>query len=172
YALGMHRTIGALATILVLSSLPALAANQAQKCEKTVATSISACVARVGARMRKCYLSTGSACATSEMRIVKSLGKISTKVTKQCPDTATVQSAGYGAVSTPAGLIARAQEECTGETAALLSRTFGGPQAAVLATADASLTTCLSVASTAGLKLLRAESSARGACIRKAQAGK
>lgn len=161
-----------LATGALAVAVAAQAATPAQKCEKTVASAISSCVAGVGAKMRKCYLKTGEACPGTEQGIAKALTKVADKITAKCPDDATVQATGYGATVTRAGLIARAQESCTGEPTQLLARTFGGPHAAVLATADDTLRTCLSEASKAGLKQIKAEASARAACIKKAHGGK
>lgn len=163
------------ASLLSLSLLflagSASAATQALKCETAVAGSIASCVAGVGARVQKCYLKTGATCPQTDTGIAKQLAKIATKVGGACPDDATVQSAGYGAVATKAGIIARAQEACTGENAALAARTFGGPQGAVLAAADSTFTTCLATAGKEALKVIKKEAVARASCLKKAHGG-
>jgi hypothetical protein len=150
---------------------PSWGATQAQKCEKTVAASIASCVASVGARVQKCYLKTGATCPQTDPGIGKQLAKIATKIGSACPDDATVVSAGYGAAATKAGIVARAQDACTGENAALAARTFGGPQGAVLAAADATFTKCLAVAGKEALKLIKKEAIARASCLKKAHGG-
>ena len=57
----------------------------------------------------------------------------------------------------------RPQEACTGEVAAIAARTFGGPQAAFLAGADAPTLTCLSTASSVALRLVNREAKLRAA---------
>lgn len=160
-----------LALCTLVGPLPTRAATQAQRCEVNVTSGLSACLDTVGTRVRKCYLKTGRACPAADPGIAKALAKLASKIQAQCPDAATVQAAGYGAAATPAGVVARAREACTGEPAAVVARTFGGPQAAVLAQADAATGSCLSRASSAALKLVKAEVKLRAACIGKAHAG-
>ena len=148
--------------------VPARACAQAQTCERTVARVLSSCIARVGAKMKRCYLKTGAACPPAEPGTAKVLAKVATRIRARCPDAATVQALGYGAAATPATVTARVQEACTGEVAAIAARTFGGPQGALLAGADAPMITCLSKASRAALKLVKREAKLRAACIAKA----
>jgi hypothetical protein len=79
---------------------------------------------------------------------------------------AVVQAAGFGAVATPADLVARLEESCRGEPASLAARTFGGPHAALLATGDASTVGCLAIAATEALKQARTQLKRYTSCIR------
>ena len=157
---------------LVLAAVHAGAATQAQKCEKTVVTQVLSCVNNVGGRMRKCYLKTGAGCAAADAGIAKAVAGLEKKILKACPDAATVQAVGYGAAVTPAGLAARAVEICKGDPASVAARTFGGPQAAVLAAADADETKCLDNASKEALKLIKKTAGLYAGCIAKAHKGK
>jgi hypothetical protein len=164
-------------SILVLCALvaPAGAAQvntQAQKCERTVDRGLASCINAVGPRVLECYLATGSACVPTEPAVVKALAKLATRIQGACPDAATIQTVGYGTFSGPADVVARAQEACRGEPATLVARTFGGPQAAVLTTADAPTKQCLATASGQALKLLKREATLRGACINRAHHGR
>ena len=156
----------------LLAPMPLRAATQAQKCEKTVASGLASCISSVGAKVRKCYLKTGQNCPSTEPGIVKALGKLATKIPAQCPDAATVQGLGYGTSATPATVVARVQEACTGEVASLAARSFGGPQGALLVGADAATLKCLSTADNEGIKLIKKEAVLRGACLKNAHAGK
>ena len=114
------------------------ACSATQTCERTVARELSSCIARVGARMRRCYLKTGAACPPGEPWSAQAAGQGRPPGSmRECSDAATVQALGYGAAATPATVTARVQEACTGEVASIAARTFGGPQGALLAGADA-----------------------------------
>ncbi len=168
----LRRVMCLLPACALLVPLPVRAATQAQKCEKTVASGLASCISSVGAKVRKCYLKTGDTCASTEPGIVKALGKLATKIPAQCPDAATVQGLGYGVSATPATVVARVQEACTGEVASLAARSFGGPQGALLVGATADTVTCLSTANNEAIKLIKREASARAACLKNAHAGK
>jgi cysteine-rich repeat protein len=139
-----------------------------QACERTIARTLASCIARVGGRMKRCYLKTGAACPPEDLGTAKNLAKVAAKIGAECSDATMVQALGYGAEATPATVIARVQEACTGEVASIVARTFGGPQAALLAGADPSTTSCLSAASSAALKLVKTEATLRAKCIAKA----
>lgn len=159
-------------TLLLSAVAPSFAATPSQKCEATVASLIASCSKTVGVRVGKCYATTGAACAPTDKTVVKALAKVDAKVLKSCPDAATVAAAGFGAMTTPVGLVARIKEACTGEPASLAARTFGGPQAAVLATADDALTACLTKAHAEATKLMQLEAKTYASCLKKAHAGK
>jgi cysteine-rich repeat protein len=145
----------------------ASACVQAQTCERTVDHALSWCIARVGAKMRHCYGKTGAACPPTDPAITRMLAAMASAINAQCSDAAMVQALGYGTAATPATVIARVQEACTGEVASIAARTFGGPQGVLLAGADAPTATCLSNASTAALRLVRRETELQAACIAK-----
>jgi hypothetical protein len=151
---------------------PADAATPAQRCEAAAAKAVRACVTKVAREVRTCYLDSGAACLPSDTKVSAALAKLDKTVAKKCPDAATVQAAGYGALLTPAALAARLRETCTGEPATLAARTFGGPQAAILATADAPTRACLGSAYKEASKYLKRAAAQHAACIKKAHAGK
>jgi hypothetical protein len=126
---------------------------------------LSACITRVGAQMKRCYLEHGATCPPGEARTAAVLAAVDARIRARCPDAATVQAIGYGASATPATVSARVQEACTGEVASIGARTFGGPQGALLPGADAPTIKCLSRASTGALRLLGREANLRATCI-------
>ena len=129
------------ATVLVLAAASlARAATPAQKCESAAVSALAACFAKVGEQVRLCYLKDGAACAGTDATIAGALAKLETNVERKCASPAVVQAAGFGDVATPADLVGRLQESCRGEPASLAARTFGGPQAALLASTDAATT--------------------------------
>jgi hypothetical protein len=81
---------------------PASACDRAQTCERTVARMLSACITRVGAKMKRCYLEHGAACPPGESHTADILAAVDTKIRARCPDAAMVQAIGYGASATPA----------------------------------------------------------------------
>jgi hypothetical protein len=160
------------ALLAVCSAGVARAAAPAQRCEVAAAKAVHSCVTKVAGEVRKCYLDTGAACPAGNPKVTRVLAKLDKTVLSKCPDAAAVQAAGYGALLTPAALAARLRETCTGEPATLAARTFGGPHAALLASADAQTRDCLGVAYKEADKFLKSAFSQHAACIKKAHAGK
>lgn len=159
-------------TALLAGTAPAAAAlDPGPRCEVTAAAALASCVQRVGRRVTRCYLDTGGACAAADASVANGLSKLERRVLAACPDAATLQAAGYGTLLTPATLVERLRAACLGEPASIAARTFGGPQAAVLAGADEDARRCLSVASTQAVKLVKKAARSRGACIRSTRAG-
>ena len=158
----------------LVSSLPlvARAATSPLSCERTVAKRLQTCFASVSPEVRRCYLESGAACAASDAKISTALDKLRTSVLQACPDAATVEAAGYGAAMTPAGLADRVAEACQGDPATLAARTFGGPQAAILASADAQVRACLDRADDAAATAIRKTVAAQASCIAKAHRGR
>jgi hypothetical protein len=89
------------------------------KCEQKVVRALRSCVKTVRRELAACYAQTGAACPGSDPKYVVALGKLQKKVLGSCPDTTTLVAAGYGASMTPLTLVARLQEACVGEPAAL-----------------------------------------------------
>jgi hypothetical protein len=147
-------------------------AAPAQLCEAAAAQAVRACVTKVSGEVQKCYLDTGAACPAGNTKVSGALAKLDKSILSKCPDAATVQAAGYGALLTPAALVARLRETCTGEPATLAARTFGGPQAALLVSADAATRTCLGAAYKEAGKYLTSAFAQHAACIKKAHGGK
>jgi hypothetical protein len=167
-----HRRVLAAAALGLTTTLPAAASGTpAQKCEAAAASGLAACVQKVGSRARGCYLDTGHACPPGDPGVAGALSKLQAKVTANCPDAPTVQAAGYGAVATPAGLIARLKESCQGEPASIAARTFGGPQGALLVGAAADLKSCMGTGALESVKVVKKELKIDSACIRKAHKG-
>jgi hypothetical protein len=169
-----HRTVAlAVASFATLAFTGAAAAGAtpAQRCEAAAGSALASCVQKVGARARKCYLDTGSACSPTDERTVQALGALQTKVLRRCPDAATVQAAGYGPFATPAALVDRLRESCLGDPATVAARTFGGPHGALLVGASSTLRNCLGTAMIESVKLLKKTLALDSACIRKAHRG-
>src|SRR5579875_2094831 len=137
----MHRPLLLAMAVLSLGGVPraGAAVPAAARCE---ATALVACVQRVAVAERRCYLATKAPCPPGDARVAAALAKLAHRVEGRCT-TASVQAAGFGALATPAALVARLAESCAGEPATLAARTFGGPQAAVLVGATSADASCL-----------------------------
>jgi hypothetical protein len=103
--------------------------------------------------------------------VARHLSALAGKIAATCPDTATVQAAGYGPLFAPQTLIDRGTEACLGHTASLSARTFGGPHGAVLASAEPFDKRCLLNAHGSAAKLLRKGAILQARCIKKARGG-
>jgi hypothetical protein len=168
------KTFGALGALLTLSLVsPALAARTpAQQCETAASSALGSCVVKVGAQTRNCYIKTGQPCAATDNVTENALSKLRRTVLGRCRDATTVQAAGFGALATPAALADRLAEACSGNPATIAARTFGGPQGALLAGADAATKSCLGTAAFESVKLVRRVLKTDSACILKARQGK
>jgi len=170
----MNRTISrliALATIL-MPAVAGAALTPARLCEKAAADSLRACVSQVGRLAQQCYRKTGSACATSDPKLVKQIDRVADRVLAKCTDQATVQAAGYGPVLTPAGLAERLQNACTSAVASLAARSYGGPHAIVRDNAFPSDQKCLDGAWKDGLSLINYGLQQQSKCILDVKNGK
>ncbi|MDX2166274.1 MAG: pectin acetylesterase-family hydrolase [Deltaproteobacteria bacterium] len=156
---------------LILAGAPA-AATTAARCESAVARATVACLNAVGRASRDCYAHFGGACAADAPPLRRALDGLRATISRECPDGATVAAAGYGGSLTPAGLVARAAEACIGEPASLAARSFGGPQAAVLAAADASGRACLLSAQREAVRFVVRAARARARCLAQARRGR
>src|SRR5262249_8760908 len=119
------RSLTAVVLLLGLSVGSARAATQAQRCERGVAGAVASCVGKVNARVRRCYAHTGAACPAGDAATGKAVAKLEAAIGKRCPDAASAQAAGFGALVTPAAVTDRARETCLGEAATIAARTFG-----------------------------------------------
>lgn len=155
------------AALLTIALVPAAAAHAAGGCERAAVASLASCMRRVASRARNCYLDTGGPCSSGDAKVAAALAKLQGRVLARCPDDATVQ-ASYGALATPASLVGRLQEACSGEVATLAARTFGGPQGALLIGAPAETHDCLGAANLAASKLIAQALRVRSACVLRA----
>src|SRR5262245_36008732 len=166
------RSLTAVVLLLGFSVGSALAATPAQRCERGVAAAVASCVGKVNARARRCYADTGAACPAADAAVGKAVAKLEATIGKRCPDAASAQAAGFGALVTPSAVVDRARESCLGQAATIAARTFGGPQAALLAGASADVRSCLDTAFEESAKLLGSSYRIQRSCIRKAHAGR
>jgi hypothetical protein len=167
----MRMRFALVVALSILLTDSAIAASPAQRCERGVAAAVGSCVARVNARVRRCYAQTGSACAASDSGIATAVARLEATIGTACPDAASAQAAGFGAVVTPSAVVDRAREACLGEAATLAARTFGGPQAALLVGATAEAKSCLDDAFAASAAFLKSSYRTQRSCIRKAHGG-
>ena len=151
---------------------PAIAATSAQRCEKVVAAATASCATRVGMRVRKCYVATGAACEAGDAAIARAEAALERKILAACADDGTLQALGYGGSITRSGLVARAQEICSGEAASIAARSFGGPHAAVYNTSAEEDRACLATAMRESVKLLKLEAKTYAGCIKVEHAGR
>jgi hypothetical protein len=141
------------------------------KCEQKVVRALRSCVKTVRRELGVCYDLTGAPCTGGDPKYVRALAKLQKKVVASCPDTTTLQAAGYGPALTPLGLVARLQEACVGEPAALAARSFGGPHAAALATGSITARACLQTAYDAGGSQIDLSLKALTGCVLRAHKG-
>ncbi len=142
--------------------------DPALDCEKAAGKALVSCVKALGKRVGQCYADTAhSICAAGDDKATKALDGIAKKLAKKCPSDLVVQSAGFGATATAAGLVARLQSQCRADAASLSARSFGGPKGAALAAQDAAGKACLSGLYDEGIKLLTGRAKAQNACVDK-----
>src|SRR5262249_19787699 len=139
--------------------------NGAARCAGAAAASTGSCVSAVGVELRSCYLTTGAGCTADDSQIAAALGAVETAVTADCRDSAAGSAAGVGPLLPRAPLAERRQPAGRSEAASLAARSFGGPQAAALAGADAPARACLERAHVAGSNLIDQALAARARCI-------
>lgn len=162
----------ALLTVLLAAGGAGAAQTPGQLCGKAVATALRTCVIAAGKQQQQCYRGTGSACAPSDAKLLKALARTSDKVLARCTDAGTVQAAGFGALLTPAALVARIQNACTTAVAGLAARSYGGPHAAVRNAAAPVDQACLDEAWRQGQSLINYQLRQQSTCIAKVAAGK
>ena len=162
------RSLTIVVLLLGLSATSALAATPARRCERSVAAAVASCVTKVDARVRRCYADTGVACPAADPTIAAAVAKLEGAIGKGCPDGASAQAAGFGALVTPTAVVDRAREACLGQAATIAARTFGGPHAALLVGAPADVRACLDTAFAESAKLLESSYRVQRSCIRKA----
>ena len=158
------------AVLCVMLAVPltaGAAADPALSCEKAAGKALVSCVKKVAKLEGKCYEAGSAACAAGDADVAKALEKVAAAVAKKCPSDANVQSAGFGPTLTVAGLTTRLQDACVAETASLASRSFGGPQGAAYAAADAAGKSCLAAVHDQGAKLLAGRAKTQNNCVDK-----
>jgi hypothetical protein len=134
-------------------------------CQKRVEESLVRCFAVASEAIRRCFDTTGEPCAADDAGTQEAIDLVADEVAAACRDDATVVATGYGPRFTVATLAGRIQESCRAESAALAARTFGGPQGAAFAAADAAGRACLDAAHESGQSLLARGITLRGDCI-------
>lgn len=127
-----------------------------------------ACERAAAAALLRCLVSTNNAdfsCRTGGPCPSQIRGLLEQEVRAACPDTATIQAAGYGPLITSDALVERVFDACRAEADSLLSRTLGGPTDAVYDGADAAGQACLRTAHNEASTFLHAAFEAQGTCI-------
>jgi hypothetical protein len=130
---------------LLLPGISALAADPGAKCGKAAAIGVASCIQKANAASVKCFKKTGVGCLPGDAKIAKALEAVDKKVLSDCADDAAVADAGYAPL-TVNGLLARLQNACTREVAAIAARVFGGPSGPIWAGADKAEEGCLQTA--------------------------
>jgi hypothetical protein len=142
-------------------------APDAAVCERTAGEALSDCIERANTAQQGCFLGSGPAhaCAPDNAEIGLAMQGIDAAVIPACRDAATVRAAGYGPESTPVDLVHRLQSACRADAASLAARSFGGPQAAALATGTAQASTCRGAAHSAATRLMRDDLALYNSCL-------
>ena len=141
-ARSVRASLLALAVLSLTTVAPAGAADPAATCQKTLAKSVSLCVKLRTKTEDKCYQKTGAACADADEKVAKIAAKVDKLLAKGCPAEG-ITAAGFGANLTTESLTARTVDICAGEARALISRSYGGPHGAGLASTGNSNRKCL-----------------------------
>lgn len=162
----VRTTVAMLLGSVVLAASPARAADSGATCAKSIGRAISACVSSVNNATRNCYLNTGAACPANSGKIATALERLTNRVLANCPDPTTLAAAGFGPLVTSAKLLDRLKAECTGQAATLAARTFGGPEAVVLARATQPERACLEKAHVEATALISQGLSVETPCAR------
>ena len=165
------RALACVALALLAGACSNASSSTTASCGAAAASALSECVTTVNEATRQCYLATGKACAGADAGIQKAYAAVGTSVTAACKDDAAVRQAGYGQLFTTTTLTERLQGACRDETRALAARSFGGPQGAALAAADAAGRDCLAAAHEQGALLLSGALETRSECIAQLQSG-
>lgn len=134
-------TFSLLLSLLACTDTPA----EAESCAAPVAAALATCVDEASAALAACVASDQAPCSAADLDALDTLDE---SVAESCTD---------GELS---GLSVEAAAErlraaCATEAESLSWRSFGGPQAAVWASADADTRTCLGAAHEAGAGLIR-----------------
>ena len=168
---GLHATILAVAgvgVVLFSDQAPALS-PRIKRCERAIASRLGHCFYRVSKRVNGCYLDSGQPCPEAELG--RELDRLERRVRRRCTD-ADLQQLGYGPLFTVQTMVARLREDCRGEAEALAARTFGGPQAAVLASAAPEDAACLAAAAASAARMMRKAFLLQSNCVRKEHGGR
>ncbi len=163
--------LAAAALALTASAPAARAGDPGLACERAAGRSLAGCIRAISTRQGRCVRASGRACEAGDVSIERALSRLGARVRRACPDDPTVRSAGYGPAFTVEGLVGRLGAECVAEAASLAARSFGGPQAAALAGADAASAACLEAAHASARRLLARQLGIRGACIGRRRGG-
>ena len=133
------------------------------RCESVTAFALRRCVAH--ATQCDACTAAGAPCGTcSDVRATEAAA-LTNRITTAC-SAATLQTLGFGPLATPATVAARLVAECAAEADALFARSFGGPQAAVLADANRA---CLTAAHRSGAQVIDRAYRSAGQCARRAR---
>jgi hypothetical protein len=124
------------------------------RCAEGAADALANCVAQLSIAERNCYAADGRACTDASPALVAQLGALAGTVAAECPSDAAVHAAGFADSFTVAGLTTRLADACRADAASLAARSFGGPQGAAVAAADAAGKNCLNAAQQAAAALI------------------
>ena len=127
-------------------------------CEAAVAQSTSACVTDVSGAWEDCYVDGGAPCATDNSDIASALAALQQSIADACED------AEFGSLSVQA-LTERAQVACSSESLSLASRTYGGPQGAVWASASGGDQDCLVAAHQSATAFIEGVTAVNNDCL-------
>ena len=153
--------------VLIVLLAPVLTAQDCDrggKCERRAAFRVNFCFEALADLTRDCYLNTGQPCDPADFD-----GPLTyVRDVEGACEGSTPQVVGYGAQVHGPDLANRLEEECTGQVASLVARTFGGPHASVLNDAIAGGNTadqaCLVAAFDEGAALTASVFDARRLC--------
>lgn len=136
------------------------------ECEQAVSGALRGCIGAVSSALRNCYSDAGELCADDAAPVVAAMDAAGAAVRSGCRSDALAQQTGYGPLMSLDGLAVRTEEACRAEATSVAARTFGGPQGAAWAGANAAQRTCLLAAHAAGVGLVDDIAAAQADCIR------
>jgi hypothetical protein len=151
--------------LLAPAAAPALSLS-ARGCERTITSRLARCFAKVSRIANECYLDSAAACPPG--RFDRDRLRLFNRIHAHC-DAGDFAELGY-AIGVD-GLVQRVQEACVGDATTLAARSFGGPQAVLLAAPTAGTRSCVGAAAEAAAGAMRRAYLAQSSCLRRAHRG-
>ena len=132
--------------------------GEAQSCSAAAPEALRSCVAETSARLAACYADGNAPCADDDPELIAALDALEAKVVDSCATGDFLQLS-------PEALAGRLRNACESEAGSVAWRTYGGPQGAVHAEADADERSCMAAAHAAARTLVDESLSLMNACL-------
>jgi len=132
--------------------------DDTQGCAVAAAAATQVCLEEVNAAWQACYADDDAPCSADNAAIASALSALQSTIKASC------KNGEWGALTVGA-LVGRLQTSCASESTSLASRSYGGPQGAAWASADADARACLQAAHERSAAFLDAVVSSANQCL-------